>query len=300
MAGMHGTFEPISKEEISVGLVKELVASQFPKWADLEVRKVLPGGWDNLTFRLGQDLLVRLPSATRYTAQVAKEHLWLPVLSKTISFEIPHPIAMGAPSDKYPWNWSVYRWIPGDVASTATNLDKSYLAEDTVRFLTQLQSSSTSSGPLPGEHNFYRGGPLEHYGEECYQLLQQLEGIVDTNSIKEIIGEALISRWTKTSVWVHGDLTAANMLVDEGKLKAVIDFGSSAVGDPACDLAIAWTFFEKESRESIRTELKLDNETWNRGKGWVLWKAMLEVRNNLGVDEHKVSASIAVINEVLS
>jgi len=292
--------EPICKEDISVDLVRKLVHSQFPKFVGLPIIKVIPGGWDNVTFRLGDNLLIRLPSATRYSAQVAKEQKWLPILAKSISFEIPRPTAMGKSTEEFPWNWSIYNWIVGEVASNESDLDQIKLADDMVRFLAQLHSIDPTEGPEPGDHNFHRGGSLEFYKSESFSLIDRLQGIIDTKAIGGVIQQALSTTWSRPPVWVHGDLSATNLLVTEGRLKAVLDFGSSAVGDPACDFAIAWTLFGSEAREHIRSGLGIDEATWNRAKSWVLWKSMLTLWNNIRSDQEQVAAARSTIAEVLS
>ena len=291
--------EPIAKESITATLVRKLISSQFPQWQELTVCKVVPGGWDNVTFRLGEELLVRLPSATRYAPQVEKEQRWLPLLSNAILFNIPSPVAMGLPSKDFPWNWSIYKWIPGEVGSKESVFDEITLANDIVQFLTQLHACTTVDAPHPGAHNFYRGGALHVYEDETYSLLRQLDGIIDTDAVGRIFARALKSEWKREPVWVHGDFSASNILVSGSRLKAVIDFGSSAVGDPACDTAIAWTFFGAEARTLLTRKLNLDEATWERGKGWVLWKSMLLLANNLRADQSVVQSSKAIIEQII-
>lgn len=152
--------------EITSTLVESLVADQFPDWSGRLVRRVEPGGWDNRTFRLGDDLLVRLPSHARYVAQVAKEQHWLPFLGRSLPLPIPEPVALGQPALGYPWPWSVYRWLEGEPASGVNLADETTFAEDLADFLRGLQAVDPSGGPPPGEHNFFRGGSLLTYDQD--------------------------------------------------------------------------------------------------------------------------------------
>jgi aminoglycoside phosphotransferase (APT) family kinase protein len=265
----------VNREEITVDLVRSLVAEQFPEWRDLPVRPVELDGWDNRTFRLGEELSVRLPSAERYVAQVEKEHRWLPLLGARLPLPIPQPVARGRPGYAYPWSWSVCRWIEGVPAALVPDLDPVLLAQDLARFISALHGVDASDGPPAGGHSFHRGGDLLFYYAETRTALQSLRGEIDTARAQEVWERALASYWQRPPVWVHGDVATSNLLLREGRLAAVIDFGCSAMGDPACDLAIAWTFFSGESRGAFRSALSLDPETWARGRGWTLWRAVI-------------------------
>ena len=260
---------------IDASLAARLVAAQFPHWASLPVRPVDPGGWDNRTFHLGDTMLVRLPSAARYVAQVEKEQRWLPTLARNTCLPIPTPLGLGAPSGDYPWPWSIYGWLDGETATVGHIVDLSQFATDLGGFLTALQRVDATGGPLAGPHSFHRGGPLATYDAETRKAVAKLGDRIDAAAVMEVWDAALAATRDGPPVWVHGDVAAGNLLVKDGRLSAVIDFGCSAVGDPACDLAIAWTFFEGESRQAFRTALALDPATWVRGRGWTLWKALI-------------------------
>lgn len=262
------------RPEIPVAQVQALVAAQFPHWAHLPIRPVEPGGWDNRTFHLGDTMSIRMPSAARYAAQVEKEHRWLPRLAPALPLPIPAPLAMGQPGAGYPWPWSIYRWLPGTPAMHADIPDRVRFARDLAAFLSALHRVA-ADGPSPGAHNFFRGGALQTYDGETTAALETLAGLIDTEAARDVWQTALNSSWEYPQVWVHGDIASGNLLVEEGRLSAVIDFGSSAVGDPACDLTIAWTFFEGGSREAFRDALPLDPATWARARGWALWKALI-------------------------
>ena len=260
---------------IDASLVRRLVATQFPHWKELAIKPVALGGWDNRTFHLGEKMLVRMPSAQVYSLQVEKEQKWLPKLAPLLPLQIPIPLAIGEPADGYPWKWSIYRWLDGDTAASIPIANLSDFAASLAQFLIALQRIDTTGGPLPGLHSFYRGGSLRTYDVETRQALATLNGKIDINAATELWEDALATSWHGFPVWVHGDLSCGNLLVQEGRLSAVIDFGQLTIGDPACDLAIAWTFFEGKSREIFRSMLPLDAGTWARGRAWTLWKALI-------------------------
>lgn len=208
-------------------------------------------------------------------AQVEKEHRWLPVLAQHLPLPIPEPIAVGQPSDEYPWPWSIYGWIDGTPASVGPSADLTALAGDLARFLTALYSIDATNGPPAGPHSASRGGPLTRWDEWTRESIELLADDVDEEAVTEVWETALASAWEKAPVWVHGDVAGSNLLVADGKLCGVIDFGCSAVGDPACDLVMAWMFFDGASGQAFRSGLPLDEETWARGRGWALWKALV-------------------------
>ena len=281
-------------------LARSLVASQFPQWANLPIRPVTPGGWDNRTFHLGELMIVRLPSAAEYAAQVEKEHEWLPRLSPSLPLAIPVPLALGEPRHGYPWKWSIYGWIEGDTATPEGIRDLSELAASLAKFLITLQSVDPEGGPPPGRHNFYRGGPLTTYDAETRKAINELKGKIDVDAANRAWEAALAATWHGRPVWIHGDVSADNLLLQEGRLGAVIDFGMLGVGDPACDLAIAWTLFAGESRKVFRAMLRLDAGTWHRSRGWALWKASIVAAGVTKTNALGVGQALCTIREVLA
>jgi aminoglycoside phosphotransferase (APT) family kinase protein len=286
--------------EIDAALVARLVRSQFPQWSSLPITAAEPNGWDNRTFRLGPDLLVRLPSAQSYADQVRKEHRWLPVLAPQLPLPIPVPVAMGEPTEGYPWNWSVYRWLDGVPASTADIDDLTDFAETLADFLCCLERIDPTGGPEPGPHNFFRAGLLENYDAETRDAIAAVQDLIDPKLPTAVWEAGLAAAWHGPPVWVHGDVAAGNLLVREGRLAAVIDFGSSGIGDPACDLTIAWTFLSGKSREAFRAALPLDTGTWARGRSWALWKAMIIYAGNQDTDPAVAAEARQVIDDVLA
>ena len=280
-------------------LVRRMVAAQFPQWADLPVRSAAVGGWDNKTFRLGEQMIVRLPSAADYSVQVEKEHRWLPKLAPLLPLSIPTPLAIGEPAGDYPWRWSIYRWIEGDTAAPERIADLSGFAASLAQFLIALQRINTTDGPGPGPHNFYRGGSLTTYDAETRQAIAALKGKIDVKAATEVWEAALKTTWDRPPVWIHGDVSAGNLLVKGGRLSAVLDFGMLAVGDPACDLSIAWTLFSGESREAFRAVLPLDTGTWTRGRAWTLWKALIVAAGLTETNAVEAARPWRIIDEVL-
>lgn len=264
---------------IDVALVRRLVDRQFPAYRALPIRPVELDGWDNDTFRLGDELSVRLPSAPGYREQVAKEHEWLPRLAPHLPLPIPVPVAQGEPDAEYPLPWSVYRWLPGTPLALAGAVDEPRLAEDLGLFLTALREVDARGGPLPGAHNFFRGDPPGVYRDETLAAIPAGARDLDPRLAQAIWASAEESRWAAPPVWFHGDAAPGNLLVRDGRLSAVIDFGTSGVGDPACDLVPAWTMFDGEARAAFRDAVVLDEATWARARGWALWKALITVRD---------------------
>jgi aminoglycoside phosphotransferase (APT) family kinase protein len=263
------------RTRIDGALARRLVDSQFPQWSELPIREVELDGWDNRTFRLGSDLSIRLPTGSWYAKQVEKEQRWLPELAPQLPLPIPAPVALGSPDGDYPFPWSVYRWLDGEPAATVPVADLSEFATALARFLNALAAADATGGPEPGEHNFFRGAPLGVYEGEALEAIDRHADQLARDDVLRTWEEAMASSWDREPVWFHGDVAVGNLLVRDGRLAAVLDFGSSGVGDPACDMVIAWTFLEGRSRDRFRAERGVDPGTWARGRGWALWKALI-------------------------
>ena len=291
----------VKKADITPELVSRLVATQFPQWADLPVRPVDADGWDNATFRLGEHMSVRLPSSQAYVEGVAKEHRWLPILARQLPLPIPEPLAKGAPGCGFPRPWSVYRWIDGQTAAAGRIADLCEFASDLAGFLAALYKVDPAGGPLPGTHNFFRGGSPAYYDAETRAALVALHGHIDTDLAAEVWQAALAARWDGPTVWFHGDAQPGNLLLDpSGRLSAVIDFGTSGIGDPACDTTIAWTFLSGDSQRVFKERLPVDDATWTRGRGWAIWKAMIVLVGELDTDPDGADFTKTVIAKILA
>ena len=256
--------------------------------------------WDNRTFRLGDTMSVRLPSAEGYVAGVAKEQRWLPYLAPHLPLPVPVPLGAGKPGAGYPWSWSVNRWLDGENASPDSIGDLREFAVALARFLVALNGVNATAGPIGGEHSFYRGASLAHYDADTRRALDALRGVVDTVAATEVWERALGTTWQGPPVWFHGDVAVGNLLVKDGRLHAVIDFGTSGVGDPACDVVIAWTLLRGESRHTFRAMLGYDDATWERGRGWVVWKALVTIAGNMDTDPAAAAIAHVVLVEALN
>lgn len=287
--------------EIPVQIVTELIATQFPEYANLPIKAVEPNGWDNRTFRLGKELSIRLPSAERYAVKVPIEHKWLPKIASKLSIPIPKPIAIGKPNKNYPWNWSIYGWIEGQSANVLSLDDKTLekLGCQLADFLNELQAIDSSNGPPSGEHNFFRGASPIVYDAETRSAIDTLEGYIDAVKATSVWELAISSKWNAKPVWIHGDFSAGNILVKNNQLAGVIDFGGMAVGDPSCDLVIAWTLLKGLSRDRFRSILRLDEDTWNRAKGWALWKALITLEAIEDKTSSKAHEQLLIIENIL-
>jgi len=266
------------RDELGEEVVQLLVAEQFPEWANLEIKEVEHQGWDNRTFRLGDDLSVRLPSAEGYEPQVDREHRWLPFLAEGLSLPIPSPVARGVPSPRFSRPWSVYRWLPGDPLIGTKVVDLDQLAADCAPFLRSLESLPTPlDAPHPQPSTGFRGDAFRRYLAEGEAAVTALDAALQPRAL-EWMRAAASTTWDRAPVWVHGDMASGNLLTRDGRLTAVIDFGCMAVGDPACDLTLAWTVFDESSRERFRRDVGHDLDTWTRARGWAVWKAAITMQ----------------------
>jgi aminoglycoside phosphotransferase (APT) family kinase protein len=235
-------------------------------------------GNDHRMFRLGDDLCVRLPADTGYVPQVAKEQRWLPRLAPQLPLPIPEVRGRGVASAAFPAPWSVYGWRPGAPLSAAPVSDRDELAAALADFLVALRRAETAEAPAPGLHSAYRGGAVRHWDDEMAALRERVSGrerAVADGLWRDARDAAFVGR----PVWVHGDVAAGNLLISGGRLAAVLDFGCSAVGDPACDTVPVWTFLRGSAREVFRRRLDVDDATWARGRGWALWKGLIMLTN---------------------
>ncbi|PUA82540.1 aminoglycoside phosphotransferase family protein [Nocardioides currus] len=265
--------------EITDDTVRALVSEQFPRWADLPVTPVPEQGHDNRTFRLGDELSVRLPSGDGYVAAVAKEDTHLPLIARHVGTTVPVPVASGEPGAGYPHPWSVREWIPGTTPDHDDDLDRLALARELGTFLRELRSVPTEGAPWAGWHSFHRGNHPSAWGHSFQETLRELGDSVDTDACRSVWADAMCTAWAGDPVWFHGDVAPGNLLTRDGRLAAVIDFGTCGVGDPACDLVIAWTFFTPAERAVFRDAVALPDDTWARARGWAIWKALITLGN---------------------
>lgn len=266
--------------EITDELVRRLIDSQFPEWRNLDIRPVEKNGHDNRTYRLGNEITVRLPSHERYASAIEKELTWLPIFKPLLSLPIPFPVVKGKPADDYPLPWSVNQWIEGTTVTRDNIRDLNEFAEDLAKFLKELQAIDASCGIPAGVQNFHRGGNLAVYDQETRSIIEKLSNANDQKLLTEIWELALATKYQAEPLWLHGDVAVGNLLVREGRLCGVIDFGTMGVGDPACDLVMAWNFFDDTSRKIFLKLMNFDEDTINRARGWALWKALITYDRN--------------------
>lgn len=248
-----------------VDLVRRLLAAQFPEWAALPIQPVASSGTDNALYRLGRDMLVRLPRIHWAVGGVDKDFRWLPVLAPLLPVAIPVPLAKGAPAEGYPWEWGVYGWLGGENPIVGRLADPEALATDLARFVEALHGIDVGGGPPASR------GALAARNGPTRTAIADLHGMFDTDAVTAAWEAALQTpTWSRPPVWVHGDLLPGNVLVRGGRLTGVIDFSGVGMGDPACDLIAAWALLPPAARELFRAELDVDNATWARGRGWAL------------------------------
>jgi aminoglycoside phosphotransferase (APT) family kinase protein len=260
--------------DIDQALVRQLVAAQFPPLRDLAIRAVRSTGTVNAIFRLGDDLCIRLPRHERWTADLEKELRWLGPLGAGVTLGVPEPRSVGEPGGGYPFRWAIYRWLDGETYAADRIDDEEQAAVDLARFVTELRRIDIAGAPPSGRL------PLRQLDEATTWAIRALDDGIDAG----IDGDAVTAvweharqgpAWEGTAVWRHCDLLPPNLLVDDGQLRAVIDFGVAGVGDPAADVIAAWSVFGAVGRARFRTELDIDDETWIRARGYALHQALL-------------------------
>ncbi len=276
--------------------VRQLLREQFPQWAKLEVKRLPSAGTDHAIYKLGTDMCVRLPRIEEAGTQVEKEQFWLPKLAPHLPLAIPLPIGKGNPSAGYPNHWSICRWLGGHDATVTEITDMHQAAVDLAQFVKSMQQIDSTGAPLAR-----RGQPLAAQDTATQNALKSLHGIIDTEAAAGIWQQCLEApEWNKPPVWIHGDLLPANLLVQNGRLSAVIDFGLFGIGDPACDLLPAWSVFSYDTRKLFRTTLGMDDATWMRGKGWALSIGLIILPYYQHTNPGLVAVANRMINEILA
>jgi aminoglycoside phosphotransferase (APT) family kinase protein len=284
--------------ETDAELVRRLLESQHPQWARLPIAPVPSSGTVNAIYRLGDDLCVRLPRVERFAGDLEKEQVWLPKLASRLPIIIPESLAKGSPGEGYPFHWGVYRWLRGETWTTDHVTDLCQAAADLARFIAALQAIDAADGPRP-----YPGGcgaPLAEKDHCVRAAIEDLRDTVDADGLTtawDAVRDA--GEWSGPPLLVHGDLRPPNLLVAEGALSAVIDFGGLSAGDPACDLAPAWTLFSGESREVFSAAVSLDAATWMRGRGWALAR-VIDIAYYKTTNPEMVAEAQHTLEEVLN
>jgi len=298
------SIEEVRENQISltINTAQSLIKEQFPQRAHLKIKHVKYKGQNNAMFHLGTDMLIRLPMGATYALKVHKEQMLLHKFAKTISIPIPKPITIGNPSKNYPWHWSIYNYIDGESAASIKLSPHALenIAQDLASFLNELQRIDTKNAPIPGLHNYWRGEHTSVYECGALRYFEQLKNVIDSKKACVLWTKASSTKWLKPPVWIHGDLASGNILIENEKLAAVIDFGACAIGDPACDLSIAFTLFNDKSRQIFKHNLNLDEDTWLRAQAWALWKSGYELVNIKNKSSPAAQKHISIINDIAS
>lgn len=256
---------PAADIEVDDALVRRLLEEQHPDLAELPLRLVA-NGWDNVLYRLGDELVVRVPRRQLVAGLIENEQRWLPELAPDLPVPVPVPVRVGVPTEVFPYSWTVANWIEGELASHVPYSEHDSVAPVLADFVSHLHKPAPPNAP----HNRFRGVPLEERAEPVEERFRS--GLIrNLSNVKERWNAALSARpWTAPPRWVHGDLHPANILIRDGALASVIDFGDMTAGDPATDLATAWLTFDARGRAAFRAALDYDDATWTRARGWAI------------------------------
>ena len=281
-------------------IVQTLIDEQFPNYSDLELRRLQSNGSDNVIYRLGRDMCVRLPLTPRASAMLMKEVDCIPKLPR-LPLQVPMPLSAGNAVTDYQSPWAIYRWIEGETLSDHPLQDVPDAAEKLARFIDVLQKADASDAPLYGEHNNFRGCPLRNRYEPTVAAIEKVSDLYNAKSLRSVWEQSLnLAEWSRGPVWIHGDIHAANLLMSDGKLSAVIDFGLMGAGDPAVDLIVNWSLLSESARSRFRSAVDIDEDTWLRGRAWALSTALIALAYYRDRHQYLSNMSIRVIGEVLA
>jgi aminoglycoside phosphotransferase (APT) family kinase protein len=284
---------------IDAGLARRLVAAQFPQWAHLPLRQLVPAGSDHVIYRLGAEFSVRLPRHEGAVGQAAREAWWLPRLAPRLPLAVPEPVGVGEPDLGYPWPWGVSRWLAGETATVEALADSCDAAVALAEFLAALQCFAPEDVPPVGVE-VPEPRPLADRDAGTREAIASVDGVFDAAAMTRLWDAALDApAWQGPAVWFHGDFHTGNLLTVGGRLSAVIDFGGLGQGDPACDLTIAYTLMSVETRAVFRAALGVDEATWIRGRGWALATGLNAYTSYAAVNPRVAEQTTRQITEAL-
>lgn len=281
--------------DINEELVERLVASQLPQFADLPICAMQSTGTVNAIYRLGDHFYARFPLVESWAQDIEKEWYWLPKLAPHLSLRIPEPVAKGQPTSSYLFPWAIYRWIDGHPYRDDLIHNERQAANDLAQFLVELRRVDPLGAPRTGRK------PLRELDAATYVAIEASRGVIDSDAVALAWRSALEApAWDGTPVWIHTDLLRSNLLVEGGRLRAVIDFGGIGVGDPAADIIAAWSVFNHIGRSAFHTVLGVDDDTWNRARGYALHQAILIIPYYAETNPGLVTLAKRTVKEVLA
>lgn len=280
---------------IDAVLVKRLLTKQFPHLVDRSLTLVRSTGTVNAIYRLDHDLYVRIPRLGIWAESIEHELTWLPKLDPHISLNIPKPLARGKPTNWYPHAWAIYHWIEGSSYQDQLISDERQVAYDLVNFILELRSIDMLGAPHGGRR------PLIELDAATRSAIESSREVIDTEAVSAAWNRSLESPpWDGKPVWIHGDLLKSNLLVQGGRLCAVIDFGGVGIGDPAADVVPAWSVFSEVGRETFRRALDVDDDTWNRARGYALHQALMIIPYYPKTNPEFVTMAKRTVEEILT
>ena len=281
-------------------LVRRLLATQFPQLADLPLHRIEAWGTDHAIFRLGDELSVRLPKIGWAAKQGELENRWLPTLAPHLPTEVPVPLAVGEPADGYPFRWYLAPWLEGVNPRPDGSIDLCELAVDLAAFVLALQRVDATGAPTP--QHIQRGGPLTGADRFTRHRAEELRAEADVDALVAVWDAGVHAPpWDGQAVWVHGDLSDGNLIVRDGRLSGVIDWGGLIAGDPAVELMVAWNLFDAESRAVYRDALGfVDDAMWLRGRAWAASAAITALPYYRDTNPDIVARSWRAVRAVLT
>jgi aminoglycoside phosphotransferase (APT) family kinase protein len=291
----------VDEVEVDAALVAGMLHTQLPDLAELPIRRVASGGTENAIFRLGDRLALRMPLQQSAVSGLLKEMRWLPVLRPYVRLETPTIVRSGRATSAYPFPWAVVRWLDGEDAMSASVDSTLDLAHALADFVADLRSIPAAQLPPPGSEGFTRGGPLRRRDEDFHTALPRCAPVVDVSRVATIWRDALVAPdWDGPPVWLHADLIAPNLLVRDGRLAGVLDFGAMATGDPAYDLIVAWFVLDAAGRRLFLDRVGIDDATCRRARGLVVSQSVIALPYYRDTNPVMVATALRGIAEVLS
>ncbi len=302
--------EPPAAPDTSAANVVRLLWAQFPQFADLALQPVAAAGTDHAIYRLGEDLVIRLPRTPDAARQADKDRTWLPRLAPQLPLQIPVVHGYGWPSEHFGWPYTIQSWIDGQDAGGARVADWVQVALELGQFVRRLRAVDPTGGPPPGPGNSYRGVALttrdahvRHAAEftRATGADNEFTRGVDVDEVLRIWQEAVDAPlWSGPPTWFHGDLLPGNLLFADGRLKAVIDFGCMGVADPSCDVLPTWTMFRGDARRAFLETVDPDCATRTRARGWAAYVGITAMPYHLDTNPAFCALARGVLDELLA